>query len=340
VGAARQGTARYQRRAGELRATGTQRGHAGGVAELQRARLLHSAVQLVMEDGYGQMSVARVITRAGVSRRTFYEVFEDREACFLAAFDQAVAQLRALAVEAWERETLWRRQVRASLSALLVSLDEQPAVGSLVIVEALGAGSRVLAHRARLLSELAGAVDMGRSPAGGRRQPSTLTAEGLVGAVLGVIHARLLESPREPLISLLNPLVGMIVAPYLGPAAAAHELELPAPAAVVGSPASRPREPLRGLNMRVTHRTLLVLAAVGEYPGASNRQIATAAGISDQGQISKLLARLEGLGLIHNTTPSQPTGEPNQWHLSTLGQEVRATTDIKSRAEHQTKENK
>jgi AcrR family transcriptional regulator/DNA-binding MarR family transcriptional regulator len=323
--------ARYQRRAGEPHAVMPKREHADGVVELQRARMLHSAVQVVMEEGYRQMSVARVTGRAGVSRRTFYEVFEDREACFLAAFDQAITEMHTLAAAAWEGGTNWRGQIRAALAALLQFLDEQPGIGSLVIVEALGAGPRVLAHRARLLSQLASVVDQGRSHVVSRRQPPPLTAEALVGAVFGLIHARLLESPREPLSNLASPLVGMIVTPYLGPAAAARELEQPRPAVRARRRAVDTQgEPLRGLNMRVTYRTVLALTVIGEQPGASNRQVAERAGVADQGQISKLLARLERLGLIHNTVPGQPSGEPNQWHLTARGHEVRATTIVKS----------
>jgi DNA-binding IclR family transcriptional regulator len=74
--------------------------------------------------------------------------------------------------------------------------------------------------------------------------------------------------------------------------------------------------------MRVTGRTLMVVEAIGKLPGASNREVATAAGITDQGQISKLLARLERLGLIENTGHGHLSGEPNAWHLTPLGERV------------------
>ncbi len=74
--------------------------------------------------------------------------------------------------------------------------------------------------------------------------------------------------------------------------------------------------------MRVTYRTLLVLAAVGAAPGVSNRRDSGWAGVSDQGQISKLLARLQSLGLIENTAPGQPSGAPNQWRLTQHGQQL------------------
>ena len=57
--------------------------------------------------------------------------------------------------------------------------------------------------------------------------------------------------------------------------------------------------------MRLTYRTALVLEEVAEHPGVSNRVVAERAGISDQGQVSKLLARLEHLGLLANTGAGQ-----------------------------------
>jgi DNA-binding MarR family transcriptional regulator len=74
--------------------------------------------------------------------------------------------------------------------------------------------------------------------------------------------------------------------------------------------------------MRLTYRTLMVLSAIGMEPGASNRRVGEAAGVHDQGQISKLLGRLEKLGLIHNIGNGQPRGEPNAWTLTPRGQEV------------------
>ncbi len=79
-------------------------------------------------------------------------------------------------------------------------------------------------------------------------------------------------------------------------------------------------DPLRELDMRLTYRTVRVLLAIDAIGGRgsppSNRQVATAAGISDQGQISKLLARLQPLGLIGNTGGDHAKGEPNAWSLT------------------------
>jgi DNA-binding MarR family transcriptional regulator len=76
--------------------------------------------------------------------------------------------------------------------------------------------------------------------------------------------------------------------------------------------------------MRVTYRTLRVLATIAAQPAASNREIADLAGVSDQGQISKLLTRLERLELIYNTGP-HAKGDPNAWQLTPKGQEIQQT---------------
>jgi DNA-binding MarR family transcriptional regulator len=77
--------------------------------------------------------------------------------------------------------------------------------------------------------------------------------------------------------------------------------------------------------MRLTYRTIRVLLAIGEQPGASNREIGAAAGIEDQGQISKLLARLARLGLIDNAGLGHHTGSPNEWALTQKGRHLQNT---------------
>jgi AcrR family transcriptional regulator len=326
-----------------------------GIGEIQRARLLGAAARVVSEQGYVGMSVARVTAHAGVSRRTFYELFDDREDCFLALLDDALARATRVAHDAVTPVTVsgqagWRERIRAGLYALLRFAEEEPTLGSLLVADALGGGPRVLESRARALDTLKHVVDEGRAHTRAGHDPPPLTAEGVIGAVLSVIHARLPARISPPpangsrarsqrrsaaLTELLNPLMGMIVLPYLGQSAAAKELNRPAPTPDHRSDSSHARgtstrattmtpsaDPLAGLDMRLTHRTLLVLTAIATQPGASNRQIADTAGVHDQGQISKLLNRLERIGLIHNNGQGQPRGEPNAWTLTPRGTEI------------------
>jgi AcrR family transcriptional regulator len=301
----------------------------GKVTEIQRSRLLAAAVDAVDESGYARMTVAQVIARARVSRKTFYDVFADREDCFLAAFEQAIYQLDGVMRDAYGRETGWRDGVRSGLAALLMFFDDEPRLARLCVVEALGAGSRVLERRAQVLEELAEVVDRGRFVTSAVREPPEVAAEGVVGAVFAVLHTRLLEDDKAPLVELLGSLMNMVVLPYLGARAASRELTRPAPEICSdrGRPArARSGDPLDGLNMRLTYRTVRVLVVIGQHPGANNREIAESSGIVDQGQISKLLTRLARLKLVQNTGEGQEKGASNAWHLTARGARVERAT--------------
>jgi DNA-binding MarR family transcriptional regulator len=116
--------------------------------------------------------------------------------------------------------------------------------------------------------------------------------------------------------------MGMVVLPYLGAGAARTELEQPLPPP---PPRRLPGpESLASLDMRLTYRTIRVLQAIAEQPDVSNRQVGRVAGVDDPGQISKLLGRLQRIGLIENTAPPAK-GAPNAWALTSKGAEVQRT---------------
>jgi AcrR family transcriptional regulator len=309
------------------------------VSGIQRSRLLAAMVEVAVERGVAGVSVAHVVARAGISRRTFYELFEDRDDCFHAAFDLAVARVEEVVLPAYAMRASWREGVRAGLTALLGFLDVEPGLGMVLIVDALNAGPRVLERRAQLLQTLIGIVELGRGEGRSGTEGPPLAAEGVVGGVFSVIHARMLERraqrggargkarptslARPTLVELVNPLMGMIVTPYLGAAAARRELRRPV--SVPRVPGRSYINPLRDLDMRLTYRTVRTLIAIAEHPGASNRLVAMHAEVADQGQMSKLLTRLEHLGLIQNTGQGPARGEPNAWTLTRRGGEVEQT---------------
>ncbi|MGA7704920.1 MAG: TetR family transcriptional regulator [Solirubrobacteraceae bacterium] len=296
----------------------------GHVVEMQRRRLLLAIGELLADVGVEDATVGRISKRAGVSRRTFYEVFEDREECFLAAFDRAVERIAAEVTPAYESAGKWSARVRAALAALLEHFDAHPGVARMCVIETLRAGPEVLERRRRVLGSLAAAVDEGRSEARQEQGPLPLTAEGVVGGALAVVHARLLEAEHGPLAELVNPLTAMIVQPYIGPAAARRELERPVPKPR-RAVADGGKDPFKGLSIRFTYRTARVLATIAEDSGASNRMIADSAGISDEGQTSRLLRRLRDAGLIENLGEGHTRGEPNAWWLTERGEAIHAT---------------
>jgi AcrR family transcriptional regulator len=296
-----------------------------GIAEIQRARMLRAMVQVVCEVGAANVTVAHVTRGAGVSRRTFYEIFDDSEDCLLAAIDEVLASAEECVLAAYgTARGGWRTQIRAALLALLEFFDERPQVARLLVVEWLATGARGLACRHRLVERIAHALVQGQvgQPAG-PTVAADLVAEATVGAVVAVLHGRLTgpQPPEDELRELLNPLMSMVLLPYLGAAAARKELEQPLSEPVVRPPASPPEDVLKGLNMRLTQRTMLVLAVIARHPGGSNRAVAVAAGIGDQGQISKLLMRLRKLGLVENRG-APVKGEANAWFLSATGERV------------------
>jgi AcrR family transcriptional regulator len=338
------------------------------VSEIQRARIVTAITELVHERGVAGITVAHVVERSGVSRRTFYELFADRDDCLLAAFEHAVERAAAAVLPAYEAPGAepgpggargaggaeperagargaggaWEAQIRAGLGALLGLLDVEPAMGGLLVVHALAADRRVLERRARAVEALIDAVHRGGArprgeastlgaasrAAGGwasaRARPPRIVAEGAVGAVLAIVHARLCEPSPKPLAGLLSQLMGMIVLPYRGAEAAECELRRHAPRPRRRPPP--PPDPLRELDMRLTYRTVRVLLAIAELGGRgsnpSSRAVADASGIADQGQMSKLLWRLDHLGLIANGVERQGRGEPNAWSLTARGREV------------------
>jgi AcrR family transcriptional regulator len=297
------------------------------LADLQRARLLTAMFDIATERGAANVTVAHVVERSGVSRRTFYEQFTDREDCFLAAFEQALAFSSERLLPAYESQGAWRERIRAALSALLVFLDEEPVIGKLLIVESLSGGPATLQRRGEVIAQITSAIDRGREEAK-TASPPPLAAEGIVGGVFSVIHSRLVEADARPLVELLNPLMSMIVLPYLGAAAARRELDRPAPKSRGRKGTSEPllSDPFKDAGMRLTYRTVRVLMAIvelgGREPGPSNRVIGKTAGIEDQGQISKLLSRLQRIGLVSNTGLGPGLGAPNAWTLTEKGRQV------------------
>jgi AcrR family transcriptional regulator len=307
------------------------------VIEMQRRRLLGAVVELACDRGAQTVSVAVVCARAGVSRRTFYDLFEDRDDCLQAAFEDAVSTAREIIVQAvlrdrhdqakpgGRRASGWVHSVRAGLGALLSLLDQEPGLARLSIVDGPGFGPKALEVRARALAEAARSIDQGRAETRVGREPPPLTAEGTVGAVLSVIHTRLLQHDPHPLTQLTGPLMALIVHPYLGPAAARRELEQAT--VLEPSPMRRlPADPFKDLPIRLTYRTALVLSSIAQSPGSSSRQVADAAGITDPGQISRLLNRLRTSGLIQDNGLGPTKGMARAWSLTERGEGVLQAT--------------
>ncbi len=328
--------------------------------ELQRARVERAlAEEMAAREDPHAVTVAELTARAGVSQRAFYELYPNKDACFLAAFESGLALAAEEMYAAYARQARWHDGIRAALAELLGLLEREPAMARLCIVYALGGGRPVLQRRMHAIELLCEFVDRGRLDAHGRVDPPEVAAEGVVGAVLAVLHTRLVASAGakrpQPLIELLGPLMNLILLPYMGAAKAGRELTRSAPATlrhgalrhgalgqgalgqdalgqsagvsgVPGAPGLSGTLGQRHPGMRITYRTARVLKAIAERPGTSNRQVAEQAGIVDQGQISRLLSRLESLGLVANqgvgAGGSATRGTANAWVLTARGEQM------------------
>lgn len=197
------------------------------VGPSQRSQLLNAMTEVVALRGYGEASVAAVSARAGLSPRVFDECFTDREACFLAAFDEVVLRASVRVFDACREAESWQEQIKAGLLALLLFFDEQPLVARFAVVESSGVSTRMLWRRSRLLDRFVEVVHGGGwELAGGRPVPSRAVARGVVATVHSVVHESLALGESGGLAALAGPLTSVVVLPYFGEAAACAELGL------------------------------------------------------------------------------------------------------------------
>jgi len=195
------------------------------VARSQRDRLLDAAVRVVAVKGYGAMTIADLTGEAGVSRTTFYELFEDKEACFLAAYDNAVEALVRRVVAAYESAGDWPERAAAGLAALLDALAAEPALARLALVDIGSAGPAAQRRYRAAIQRLTPLFEEGRDFAPGGRGLPANTSRMAIGGVTGLIADELLAGRAGQLPGLLSDVLFATLVPYIGPDAAAREVD-------------------------------------------------------------------------------------------------------------------
>jgi AcrR family transcriptional regulator len=195
------------------------------VARSQRERLLEAAVRIVAEKGYGGMTIGDLTKGAGVSRTTFYELFEDKEACFLAAYDGAVEMLVRRVIAAYESREDWPERAAAGLAALLETLAAEPALARLSLVDIGNAGPAAQRRYRAAIQRLTPLFEEGRDYAPGGRALPANTSRMAIGGVTGLIADELVAGRAEQLPGLLSDVLFATLVPYIGPDAAAREVE-------------------------------------------------------------------------------------------------------------------
>jgi hypothetical protein len=259
-----------------------------------------------------------VVSNCDISDEQFYGVFESVPECLFAAYDQGVARVSRLVTEATKCADGWHERVRAALSALLVFFDEEPGWARLLLGGSPLDGEAELERRQQPLQPLARvlvAETQAQENNSGWYVPwSELTAELVVGGIVSVLRTRIREGAREPFVELTSSLLAFTMAQYPGSSA---NLDAERKANTNGGDSQ-----LQRLPVRVTYRTTRVLNAIGDSPGLSNRDIAEAAGLTDEGQTSRLLRRLEDRCLVQNVGVGHAYGGANAWLLTAYGERV------------------
>lgn len=195
------------------------------VARSQRERLLEAAIRVVATKGYGAMTVGDLTKEAGVSRTTFYELFEDKEACFLAAYDSAVEVLVRRVTKAYESKLEWPERAAAGLAALLETLAGEPALARLSLVDVGNAGPAAQRRYRAAIQRLTPLFEEGRDFAPSGRNLPANTSRMAIGAVTGLLADELVAGRGEQLPGLLSDVLFATLVPYIGPDAAAREVD-------------------------------------------------------------------------------------------------------------------
>ena len=286
--------------------------------------------QIACEEGVEQATVTRVAARVRVARRTFYDLFADRQDCLRALVKETVDAAAQRVRIAYAADAPWRARLRAGVFELLALVDEDRALARLCMVQLYSDDEVFSGLRRQLVESLLPSVEQGRVGMPVGVEPPPHAGEGALGAAGWILYTRLLDDPHTSVLELLGPLMSVLVLPFVGPSLAHHELSRPTPARVspavpVAERADAP-SPDRP-SFRVTYRTARVLEVIAATPQASNRAVAQEAGIKDQGQVSKLLARLERAGLIENTGG---THGANAWQLTAEGRELLRTIAVRA----------
>jgi AcrR family transcriptional regulator len=183
------------------------------VAENQRERLLNGVVEAVAEHGYNATTIGKITAAARISRRTFYEYFDGKEDCFLAAYEMVDAHVRESVLAAGDPAEPWPEQVRDRLAALLSVLSRDLAVSRFYLSEPRSAGGEIAARYRDAMQLLAEAI----RPAETRADMDVeVRDQVLMGGIATLITRRLGSGEADRLGELLPDLVELALAPYLG----------------------------------------------------------------------------------------------------------------------------
>jgi AcrR family transcriptional regulator len=275
------------------------------VAAHQRERLVEAMVQVVNERGVVATTISDIVARAGISRRTFYEHFENKEDCLLATYDTVVETEVQRLLELPNSSGSWMEQLEGIIRGLFDAIAERPDAARLICVE-MGASGEVGVQRwadgaARLEHFISAGFTRGLGPI-----PDPV-ARAIVGALRKIIYSRVRaerssKSLKAELARVVPELMDWITCYYPTPPSvprrpiarkprrfeggrAPGSLSPPAPWGVRGLPRGEHNLPRGFVVFNQRERifdAIAMLTAKGGYPALSLEDIASAAAVSLQ----------------------------------------------------------
>ncbi|HYP56007.1 MAG TPA: TetR/AcrR family transcriptional regulator [Solirubrobacterales bacterium] len=185
------------------------------VAHSQRERILIAMAESCARKGLGATTISDIVRPAGVSRATFYELFEDKEDCFQAAMELSLADAMERVVGAFSPEKQWATLVRDSAAAFLDLLASRPAFARMAMVEAPASGQRAFEMYAAARRVLLTLIERGREEAIEAAIPASAGRAALAGAE-SLIVGQILAGNAERLRELLPDVVYITIVPFKG----------------------------------------------------------------------------------------------------------------------------
>lgn len=180
----------------------------------------------VAEHGYQATSIADVVGRAGVSRKTFYQQFAGKDECFADAYGQEMDRLLEVTMSAFESEgPPWARRLRGALTGLCAALAANPAVARLCFVEVLQAGPATAVRRREAMRGLLPLFEAAPADALAGLPFGESLRMGRIGDLSEMLHQEIAAGAGPTLPRLASQLTYMMVLPFLGPERAARELD-------------------------------------------------------------------------------------------------------------------
>lgn len=186
------------------------------IVQNQRERIVTALVDTVAERGYNATTVANITKAASVSRRTFYEHFADKEACFLAAYEMVAEHIATAMRAAAESFEEWPQKVRAALATMLSFLAGEPELARICMIEPVAAGGEIAARHRASMQGLVEILKAGRPQHSGEYALPEATEETLVGGIVSLIVREISAGRTEQLEQLLPDMVELTLSPYVG----------------------------------------------------------------------------------------------------------------------------